>query len=399
MQWRRRILLLLILGSGVGAILWAFMPRPVLVETARVRRGPMQVTIDEEGKTRIIDRFAISAPVPGVTRRIELEVGDEIRRGQAVVVLEPLQSSVLDPRSRAEAEARVAAAEARIRSAEENVRAATADSAFWSQELERIHLLHERGIVPRAKLEEVEAKAQQTEANLRSARFAVDLARFELEAARTVLGHSAAQPAESAPETVTLRAPVSGRVLQVFDKSQRVVGAGEALLEVGDPRSLEVEVELLSADAVRVAPGTRVIFERWGGEDPLEGRVKRVEPVGFTKISALGVEEQRVRVIADIVSPAQTWDSLGHGYRVDARFILWEEKGVLQVPTSALFRRNGDWAVFIVNDAEAVLRNVEIGRRGGFQTQILSGLAEGENVITHPDETIENGTQVRVNSS
>jgi HlyD family secretion protein len=262
--------------------------------------------------------------------------------------------------------------------------------------VERIKRLYGAGTATRDALDRAEAETRRTQARRRSAEFAVEVARFELEATRTALRYSAAETVPANPETVALRAPVDGRVLKIERKSEGVISAGQPLIEIGDPHALEVEVDVLSADAVRIAPGTRVLFERWGGERPLEGRVRTVEPAGFTKISALGVEEQRVWVIADITSPPEVWERLGDGYRVEASFILWEAQDVLQLPASALFRQADGWSVFIVENGKARRHSVQIGQRSGLTAEILSGLAEGETVIVHPGDTVEDGTRIRL---
>ena len=395
MKWRRRLGLLVFAAAVIAALVWGFMPKPVLVETQPAVRAPLQVTVEEEGKTRVVDRFVVSAPTAGFARRAKLDVGDVVRRGQVLLTLDPLRSTVLDPRARAEAQARVAAAEAALKAAKENVDAAAADASYWETQLARSQELHESGTISDEALSQAEADSRRTRANLRSAEFSVDVARHDLQAAQTALRHSAAQQSGKPAETVAVHAPVGGSVLKVLHESEGVVAAGEALLEIGNSRHLEVVVELLSADAVRTGPGTRVLLERWGGERPLEGRVRLVEPFGFTKISALGVEEQRVLVISDIVSPPEEWERLGDGYRVESKFVLWEEDNVLQVPSSSLFRRGEEWAVFVVNSAHVQLRTVELGRRSGLTAQVLTGIEEGDLVITHPDDEIEDGLEVQ----
>lgn len=386
------------IGLGVviiGAIVYAFVPGPVAVETTAAARGLLQVTVEEEGKTRVIDRFVVSAPVAGYARRIELEVGDPLKRGRPLVIVEPLRSQVLDPRSRAEADARVSAALASLNAAQENERAAATEAEHTAADLERLKPLYESGFASKELFERTESDARRTAATHRSAQFAVEVARHELEAARTALRYSGAGRSEALPDQVTVRAPVDGQVLKVQHKSEGVVNAGEALVEVGNPRSLEVEVDVLSADAVQIKPGARVLFERWGGGESLEGRVRVIEPVGFTKVSALGVEEQRVWVISDLVSPSEQWERLGDGYRVEARFIIWEGQNVLQIPTSALFRHGDGWAVFVADGRRARRRPVEIGHRSGLTAEILSGLKEGETVITHPSDAINDGVRIR----
>jgi HlyD family secretion protein len=399
MKLRRILFWLVVIGGVVAAIMWGFMPRPVPVETAVVERGPLRVTVEEEGKTRVIDRFVVSAPVAGFARRLNADVGDVVKRGQTLLSLDPLRSTVLDPRSRAEAQARVAVAEAALKRAQKDVEAAAAESRLWVTQLKRRRELHDAGTIADEVLTETEASAERSEAQERSAEYAVEVARLELEAAQTSLRHSAAQESGGPAETVTVRAPIGGRVLKVVHESEGVVNAGDPLIEIANPHGLEIEVELLSADAVKVGPGTRVLLERWGGENPLQGVVRTVEPVGFTKISALGVEEQRVLVISDITSPPEEWERLGDGYRVEARFILWEGEGVLQLPSSALYRHGDGWAVFVVDGGMASRRTVRLGHRNGLIAEVLSGLHEHDTVIAHPDDAIDEGVEVEPRSS
>ncbi len=395
MSWGRRLRLILLSVGIVAAIVWGYWPRAVLVDAAPVKRDSLSVTVDEEGKTRVIDRYVVSAPVAGYARRIQFDVGDRVQQGQAAVELEPLRSDVLDPRRRAEARAQVAAAEASLDAAEAKSRAARADAEYAAREYERKQRLWKSRTISQEALEAARNQKQRTAADLRSAQFAVDVARHELEGARTALAYSAAQ-VEGNGEWVQVRSPVAGTVLKLHQKSEGVVQAGQALVEVGDPRALEVVVDLLSADAVRVEPGTRVLFDRWGGEGLLEGVVRVVEPTGFTKISALGIEEQRVWVIADITSPPEKWVRLGDGYRLEASFLIWQQDDVLQIPASALFRYGqNEWAVFVIDDGVARRRAVEVGRNNGLVSQVINGLKEGEIVITHPDDTIEDGTKVK----
>jgi HlyD family secretion protein len=394
---RRRIGLML-LGLAIAAgLAYGFWPRPLWVEAAVVVRQPLRVTVEAEGKTRIIDRYVLSAPVAGYLRRVELDVGDPIQRGQALLTIDPLPSEVLDPRRRAQAEARVAASEASLQAARETMAATQAEADYAKLEFERMTALcKQKCVVTESERDRAEARARQTQAQRRSAQFAVEVARHEVEAAQTALHHSAAQPAGAARETVVVRAPVDGQVLGCQRQSEGVVEAGAALLEVGDPRALEVAVDVLSADAVRIQPGTPVVLERWGGEQPLEGVTRTVEPVGFTKLSALGVEEQRVWVIADLRSPAEAWSRLGDGYRVEASFIVWQGEQVLQIPASALFRLGEGRAAFAIENSRVRRRGVEIGQRGGLKVEIRSGLIEGERVVTHPDDALQEGAAVRI---
>jgi HlyD family secretion protein len=394
MGWLRHPGILTAALLVTGLLVWGFWPRPVPVEIVSAERGPLTVTIDEDGRTRVIDRFEIRAPVAGVSCRVDFNVGDPVSRGQLLLGITPLQSAVLDPRSRAEAEARVAAAEAGLASMAETAEAAAARADYRSAEMARVEPLAEKGVVSREALDQARMERLAAEAALRAARHAVSVARYELEAARTALAHSAAGGGSEPAERIPVRAPVDGLVLAVRRECEGPVDLGEVLLEVGNPSRLEVEVDLLSADAVRVRPGTRVLFEQWGGEEPLEGVVRTVEPVGFTKISALGVEEQRVLVIADFTSPPERWQRLGDGYRVEARFVLWHEDAVLQVPSSSLFRDGDGWALFTVREGRARLRRVEVGQRTGLRAQILAGLEQGEPVIDHPRDETADGARV-----
>ncbi len=393
---RRRVLVISVGAIVMIALVYGFLPRPILVDVAQAVRGPLLVTVEEEGRTRVKDRFVISAPVPGYLRRIDLDVGDVVRKGQRVAMLEPLRSAVLDPRSRADAEAAVAAAQAAFRAAEEKERAAAADAEYAKLKLERNKKLYEGGNIARDALDQSESEARRSEAIRLSSESATAAARAELERARTALGYSAARETGSAAETVVVRSPVSGRVLKLHRESEGVVIAGEPLIDIGNPKNMEVKAEVLSADAVKIRKGTPVRFERWGGDKPLTGTVRVVEPAGFTKISSLGVEEQRVLVIIDFTSPPEVWEGLGDGYRLDASFIVWEGREVLQVPASALFRKGDGWALFVIGNKRAHLRVVEVGHRNGLSAEIIAGLKEGETVIMHPDDTVREGRRVRM---
>jgi len=390
----RRLGWIVVAVAIVLGVVWGFMPRPIVVDADEIRRGPLRVTLEEEAKSRVIDRYVVSAPVAGFARRLDQLVGDEVEHGTKVGELEPLRSAVLDPRRRAEAGARIKASKASLRSARERALAAEADAAYWTAELERIEQLFAGEAASRELLERTQASARQAQRNQRSAEFSIEVAEHEVVAAETALAYSGAT-AVAEPELLVIRSPVAGRILAIARKSEGVVQTGTPLLEIGDPRALEVEVEVLSTDAVQLAEGMAVELVRWGGELPLDGRVRTVEPVGFTKVSALGVEEQRVRTIVDITSPPERWTRLGDGYRLEARFILWHGDDVLQVPSSALFRRGDSWAVFVIEAGRAVERRVEVGRRGGLQTAVEHGLVLGDRVIVHPDETVTDGVRVR----
>jgi HlyD family secretion protein len=394
MQFNRKAGITLTVVVVAAALAWGFWLGPVPVEGAPVVRAPLRVTVEEEGRTRVKDRFVISAPVAGYLQRIQLEVGDAVTQGQTVAIMEPLRPEVLDPRSRARAEAQVAAARAALKSAEEQVVSTQAEDVYAQTEYRRKQKLLKDALVSQNDLDQAQSHARQAAAGKRSAGFAVEVARFDLEAAQTALQYSVAGDGAEEQESVKLRAPVASRVLAIHHESEGVVVTGEDLLEIGDPAALEVAVDVLSADAVRIHPGGAVQFQRWGGELPLDGVVRIVEPTGFTKISALGVEEQRVWVIADITSPREQWQQLGDGYRVEAHFILWEGQDVLQIPASALFRHADGWAVFAIRDGKARRVAVRIGHSNGLVTEVLAGLEAGEVVIVHPDDRIEDGVRV-----
>lgn len=371
-----------------------FMPRAQPVDMAEVTRGALAVTVEEEGKTRVMERYLVSAPVAGFVRRIGLKAGDAVAAGQVLAVIEPARAVALDPRARAQAQAQVSAARAALAVAEENTRSAAAAAQLAQQERVRAEALRESNFVSEQALDAARSAETRARAVEQAAAHSVRVARFELEMARAAVANVARLRAGGAAEALQVRAPVAGRVLRLLHESEGAVSAAQPLLEIGNPEGLEVEVEVLSTHAVKIAPGSRVILDRWGGQ-PLEGRVRVVEPSGFTKISALGVEEQRVRVIVDFASPREAWQPLGDGYRVEARFVLWEDDDVLQLPTSALFRHGEGWAVFAVEGGRARLTPVEIGQRAGLATQVLSGVAAGTVLASHPDEAIGDGTRVK----
>ncbi|MGB5458131.1 MAG: efflux RND transporter periplasmic adaptor subunit [Gammaproteobacteria bacterium] len=393
--WRRRLTWLAVSVLIIAALTYGFLPQPRPVDTARVTRGPMAVSIEEEGKTRVVDRYIVSAPVAGTSCRVDLDVGDPIKKDQTLITIKPLKSQALDPRSRAEAQSHVAAAESALHAAEQNVKSTSAEAELAEKELARLQPLYEKGHISQGQLDQATALVRTTQAASRSAEFVVDVARYELEAARTALSYTGVNGQPDPTENVLVRAPITGRLLELRHECEAVVTAGQPLLVIGDTQSLEVETDVLSADAVKIGTGMRVRFHRWGGKVPLEGRVRVVEPVGFTKISALGVEEQRVLVISDITSEPSQWQSLGDGYRVEAEFILWNSDDVLQIPASSLFRTNNVWSVFVVENGKAIRRIVEVGQRNGLSAEITGGLTEGESVITHPDKTIDDRVPVK----
>ncbi|MBS0312498.1 MAG: HlyD family efflux transporter periplasmic adaptor subunit, partial [Proteobacteria bacterium] len=346
-------------------------------------------------KTQVRERYLVSAPVAGYARRIDLKAGDAVAAGQVVAVIEPARSVALDPRTRVQALAQVSAAQAALAVAQENVRAAAAAAQLAQQERLRAESLRQSNFVSAQALDTARTAETRARAVEQAAQYAARVARFDLETARAAAASTARLQRGGVADVLQVHAPVAARVLRLQHESEGPVAAGQPLLELGNPESLEAEVEVLSTDAVKIASGSRVVLDRWGGNPPIEGRVRVVEPGGFTKISALGVEEQRVRVIVDFTSPREAWARLGDGYRVEARFVLWQGQDVLQLPTSALFRNGKGWAAFRLEGSRARLTPVEIGQRAGLATQVLSGLKAGDRVVAHPDETIRDGVRVK----
>lgn len=381
---------------AIAAVVVTIRPDPVWVDLAPVTRGPMEITIKEEGKTRVRDRYVVSSPVAGYLHRVLLEVGDPVIPGELLTEVDPMPASTLDARSRAEAEAKVQSARSALNSTRQKVAAAEAEADLAVRELARLQALSDDRFVSEERLQQARAAADRTQAILRSARFDEEVMAHELAAARTRLEVSAARAnGDGAVERVPVRSPVNGSVLGIVRKSEGVIQAGEAILELGDPGALEVVVDVLSFDAVNLQPGIATRLTGWGG-GTLDAVVRRVEPVGFEDVSALGVEERRVQVVADITSPPNAWQSLGDGYRVDAEFLLWRSDNVLQVPESAIFVSDGQHQVFRVVDDRAVLTNVSVGRTNGFHTVIQDGLGEADSVVRHPDRQLEDGSQIRV---
>ena len=380
----------------VLVLAWLFRPAAVPVDLVTVDRGPLTVSVSDEGETRVRDMYVVSAPVPGRMRRIELEVGDPVVADQTLVArIEPSDPSFLDVRSAAEARAGVDAAAAARTHAGAQVRRAQAELDFARAEYERIRALARSHTVSENELDSAQRRARTAEAALAEAQAARQVRESEYQVARArLLAPSAARERVADCDCVSVYSPVNGRVLRIVNESEGVVGSGTPLVEVGNPDLLEVVVDLLSADAVRVQAGQRVLIEAWGGDEPLDGVVQRVEPFGFTKVSALGIEEQRVNVVIDITSPRERWARLGHGYRVEPRIVLWESSDVLRVPLSALFRQGERWAVFVERDGRAELREVEIGQGNGLHAEVRSGLEAGERVVLHPADRVSPGVRL-----
>jgi HlyD family secretion protein len=409
-SWLSWLLLLLgvLLVAGIG---YSFVPEPKEVDLATVDRGTVQVTVDEDGKTRIREKYVVSTPLAGRLLRINMDPGDPVTAGKTLLAtIEPRDPELLDARAIAQAEARVRAAEAAVKKTEPMLEQARIEQGNAETQLARIRAA--RTSYTDMDIEDAEARYRKASEALRSARYAQEIAEFELQQAEAALLRSLprneASDADALPDpeqsladdigtngwNFTIRSPISGRVLRVLQESSAVVTAGMSLLELGDPTDLEVEIDVLSSDAVKIKPGAKAMLEHWGGEHVLNGRVRLVEPSGFTKISTLGVEEQRVNVIVDLVDPIETRRQLGDGFRVEARIVVAEAEDVLKVPASSLFRPPTGWAVFKVVDGKAVETRVEVGRQNGLEAEIIGGLNEGDQVIVHPSDQIANGVAV-----
>ncbi|MEX0728477.1 MAG: HlyD family efflux transporter periplasmic adaptor subunit [Planctomycetaceae bacterium] len=394
----RRLLGIMIVAAVIAAVGYSFMPQPIGADFGTVGRGRLEVTVDEDGKTRIRDRYVVSAPLAGRILRVELNPGDNVIAGKTLLTtIEPQHPELLDPRARSQAEYRVKAAEAALEQADPRQQQSLAAMQFAESELGRVQELFKRNTLTKQEVEEKAMLYQMRTEEYKAAGFAKEIARFELEQAKAALELYKTESLGDETDrdwNFEIYSPVSGQVLNVLQESSTVVQAGAELLVVGNPADLEMEVDVLSADAVKIHPGATVWLEQWGGDRPLRGKVRLIEPSAFTKISALGVEEQRVNVIVDMDEPYENWERLGDGFRIEARIVIWEGDDVLKVPSSALFRTGDDWSVFRVIDNHAVLTKIKIGERSGLEAEVLEGLNEGETVITHPSDKIVPGTEV-----
>jgi HlyD family secretion protein len=391
----RRVMswLLFLAGTGLfGALVFlAFRPEPIVVEVAEVSCGPMQVTVDVEGRTRVRNRFVISTPVDGKLGRIALREGDDLKPGAVIARLTP---APLDTRTIRTGVAGVRAADAERRAAESNFeKAKVARDQAW-RDRERIEQLAANGIASRHQLEQAVLAADSAEKAYDAALRVSEAAAFHVEEAEAALlsAEHDDPSAHALNSQIPIRSPVGGRVLRVVQKSERVVSAGDPLIEVADAREMELVFEALSSDAVKIPDHAEVLVEHWGGEEILRGAVRRIEPSAFTKVSALGVEEQRVNVVASLSDPQIL---LGDGYRVEGRIVIWQEPSVVKLPISALFTRQATWHVFVVSAGVAIARPVQIGHRNDVEAEVLSGVSEGETVILYPSDVIADGVAVR----
>jgi HlyD family secretion protein len=382
-------------AAAIAAAVWFAWPQPVPVDLATVVKGPMEVTIDDEAKTRVRRVYTVSAPLAGKVLRNPREVGDPVTADETVIaVMQPTSPSFHDARTHEELVAQAAAADSAVKLADAERRRIEAALAYARSELQRAEGLASKAAIPRMALDKARFDVETNEAALASAQAQLDVSR----STRTSIGVRLRNPSSSAASSETgcciqIRAPVTGQVLKLIQESETIVPAGTPLIQIGNPADLEVIADLLSIDAVQIKPGASVYVEGWGGP-PIKGRVKRIEPAGFLKVSALGIEEQRVRTVIDLVDPPEAWSELGHDYRVNVRVVVWQGSEVLTVPVGALFRRNGEWAVFAVANGRAITTPVQIGRRNNRIAEMTSGLSEGARVVLHPSDRVTEGAAV-----
>lgn len=386
-------------AAVAGLLVWAFTPAPLHVDAVRVTRGTFMHTIDEDGKTRVRNRFVISSPLAGTLERVALKEGDRVESGTIVANIAPATPALLDARTERELAARLDAAEAQVLGATANVGRAEASLDLARAEAIRISNLAAKGFMPAAARDTATLTLSAREMELEAAREERHAATHALDAARATLSRALNNAKGVTGKPWPVRAPTAGVVLRVLQESERAVLTGTPLLEIGNPGDLEIVVDVLSSDAVSIQPGNHVMFERWGADHPIEGRVRRVEPSAFTKVSALGVEEQRVNVIIDPTTNDERWAAVGDGYRVDARIVVDERKDALTVPMSALFREGSQWMTFVVSDGRARKRNVKIAARGSRNAAIDNGLGENDLVIVYPSSNLSDGSRVQVDSN
>lgn len=391
-RWVKRGIALAVAAALSAALLVAVRPRPAVVELATVRRGAMQVTIDEAGRTRVRDRYVVLAPLAGDLARITLRPGDEIDAGALLARIIPQAPALLDPRSRAEATARLATAQAAAQQARADVTHSELALEHARADAQRMKELRAKGSVSPDIAEHAEFESTLRTQELASARFGEAVAIHQVEMARAAISRYG--DATKGSEAFDIVSPIAGRVLRVMQSSAGMVAPSTPIVELGDPTELEVVVDVLTEDAVRIPPRAKVTLDRWGGPWPLAAHVRVVEPSAFTRLSALGVEEQRVSVVIDFDEPLERRAELGDGYRVEAHIVTWEKDGVIVVPSSAVFREREGWATFVATEGRARLRMVGIGHRSTSDVEITSGLSAGDQVVIHPSDKVEDGVRV-----
>lgn len=392
MAWIKRSLLALGALAAAGAALWALLPEPVAVDAAVVRRGAFEEVVEEDGRTRVRNRYIVYAPLAGRLERIALRAGDSVAEEGGLAAILPTAPPLLDARTTRELTERLGAAEAaleRARAALDRAKAARDQARVDHRRAKR---LAAEGVMAAGDLDRARLALQVAEKDLAAAEFGVHIGEHDAESARAALARVRDGASD---EPFEVRAPAAGRVFRVLRESAGVVAPGEPLLELADPADLEIVVDVLTSDAVRIAPGAPARIERWGGEQALEARVRLVEPSGFTKLSALGVEEQRTNVVLDLLTPPEVWKALGDGFRVDARIVVFREADALLAPASALFREGEGWAAFVVEEGRARRRSVVAPRRGAREAMVESGLAEGETVVLYATDAISEGARVK----
>jgi len=395
-NWIKRAVWALVAAVAIVGLTWFAWPRPIAVDLASVTKGPLEVTVDDEARTRVRHVYTVSAPLAGKVLRTSREVGDQVTADETVLaVMQPTVPAFHDVRTHEELQAALASSEAAMRLAEAEVRRIEAALTFARTELERAERLARTDAISLKALDKARFDVETNEAALASAKAQLDVRRYERTRAAAQLTHpnGNSEPQSDPACCIQIRAPVSGRVLKLVQESEVVVQAGAPLVDIGDPRDLEIAADLLSTDAVRIKPGSMVRIDGWGGQ-PIQGRVRRVDPAGFKKVSALGIEEQRVSTIIDFVDPPEAWSALGHEFRVWVHVSIWNTPDALRVPVGALFRRGEDWAVFAVKAGRAQITLVKIGNRSSQNAQVLEGLSADDQVVLHPSDRISHGTAV-----
>lgn len=379
----------------VAGIAWFLMPKPIPVETATVTKGRFVASVDEDGKTRVRQRYVVAAPLAGRLTRVRLKAGDQVAADEIIAAILPPPAPLLDPRSRREAEERLGTAEAALERAKAVVERARAQTDNAKAELDRTRTLAGSGASTAQALERAELAQRVADRDLRAAEFQNHAAEHDLAQATALLGRYK-EGVDAPADPWNVSAPVSGVVLRVLQESETAVQSGTPLMEIGDPRDLEIVTDVLSTEAVEIRPGAEVSIERWGGPGILAGRVRRIEPAAFTKVSTLGVEEQRVNVLIDIVSPQQQWSGLGDGYQADTRITVFTQDDIQIIPAGALFRRGDSWSVYVAVDGRAQQRSVELARRSRGLAAVRNGLAPGERVIVYPSDQVSPDVRVSV---